>query len=150
MKRDRQGGVVAKRSRAIGIALLVYWCAMFLATHIKLPKVKSAPQNTDKLVHLAMYAGFAFLLSLWLSTRTTVTRRSSGFVLGAAILYAVLDELLQILTPTRTAQVWDFVMDVLGALLGLGMFWLFHRRFPSLWSGAGRRVHGDDPQAGLY
>ncbi len=143
-------GDIGSASPALGVLFAAYWGAMFLATHIELPQVESAPNNTDKLVHLVMYAGFAFLLSLWLSTRGAFTRKTMLFVFVAAIVYAALDELLQRLTPARSAEVWDFVMDGLGALLGLLMFWAFRRKFPWLWRLEESRVHGDDPKPGLY
>jgi VanZ family protein len=147
---NRFRGVLTRHSRALGILFANYWCVMFVATHLELPQVQSAPQNADKLVQLLMYAGFAFLFSVWLSTKKTHTGRTTLFILSTAAVYAVLDELLQLLTPTRSAEFWDFVMDVLGALLGLGMFWTLRRTFPSLWDGSQSRVHGDDSRAGLY
>jgi VanZ family protein len=134
MFRDRFRGLFSRHPRALAGLFSAYWFAMFLATHIEMPHVESAPQNTDKLVHLVMYAGFAFLLSLWLSARKPVTGKTLLLVLGAAISYGVLDELLQIPTQTRSAEVWDFVMDLLGTLLGLLTFWLFHRRFAWFWT----------------
>jgi VanZ family protein len=148
--RNRLRGVLSRHSRALGIVFANYWCVMFVATHLELPQVQSAPQNTDKLVHLVMYAGFTFLFSLWLSTKKTYMGRTMFFIWGVSVGYAGLDELLQTLTPTRSAEVLDFAMDLLGALLGLGMFWMFHRKFPSLWVGEEDRVHGDGPNAGLY
>lgn len=142
--RDRFRGALARHRRALGVLWVLYWCAMFVATHIELPQTDSAPQNTDKVVHLVMYLGFAFLLSIWLSTRRAFTRMTALFVVGLAVGYAVLDELLQTLTESRSAEAWDFVMDLLGAILGLGMFWLTHRKFPWLWEAEGIPVHGDD------
>lgn len=148
--RNRWQGVVSRHSRGLGVLFALYWCAMFAATHVEIPKVPSAPTNTDKLVHLIMYAGFAFLLSLWLSAKKIFTRRTMLFVASAAMSYGILDELLQMLTPSRTADVWDFWMDALGAIIGLLMFWLLHQKFPWLWRTESRRVHGDDSKTGLY
>jgi VanZ family protein len=133
---NRWRGWVSRHSHGLGLLFGAYWLLMFLATHIELPQVESAPKNTDKAVHLVMYAGFAFLLSLWLSARRRCNRILVLLVFGAAVLYAGLDELLQGFTETRTAELWDFVMDVVGAVLGLSMFWLVRRTAPSFWEPA--------------
>jgi VanZ family protein len=126
-------GVLRRHRRALGVIFALYWCAMFVATHIPLPQVDAAPQNTDKLVHLVMYAGFAFLFSLWLSARTSWSRKIMLVVLCTSIGYAALDEILQMPLESRSAEVWDFVMDLLGAAMGLGMMSAVHRRYPQLW-----------------
>ena len=133
---SRWRGAVSRHPRVLGFLCGAYWLAMFLATHIKLPEVESAPKNTDKVVHLVMYAGLTFLLSSWLSARRPGSGRLVLPVLAAAVIYAVLDELLQMLTETRTADFWDFVMDVLGAVLGLVLFGAFRAKFSSLWDAA--------------
>jgi VanZ family protein len=132
------------------MVLAAYGIAMFLATHVPLPKVKVGPHNTDKAVHLAMYLGFAFLFSLWLSVRKPWSRKSAILVLAVSIVYAAVDELLQMPMKSRSADVRDFVMDALGAMLGLLAFWVFHRKYPGPWATEEARVHGDDPKAGLY
>jgi VanZ family protein len=126
-------GVFARHSRALGVLFVLCWCAMFAATHMPMPKVEAAPQNTDKVVHLVMYASFAFLLALWLSVRKPWTRKTLLMVFGTATLYAALDEILQIPLESRSADVWDFVMDLLGAAIGLAMMSAVHRRYPVLW-----------------
>lgn len=130
---SRWRGGLSRHPRVLGFLLGVYWLAMFLATHIQLPEVESAPKNTDKVVHLAMYAGLTFLLSSWLSARRPGSGRLVVPVLAAAVVYAGLDESLQMLTETRTADFWDFVMDVLGAVLGVGLFGAFRAKFSPLW-----------------
>ena len=43
-------------------------------------------------------------------------------------LYAFSDELHQILVPHRNFQLQDLGLDALGALLGLGVYWLWRRK----------------------
>jgi VanZ like family len=130
---SRWRGWVSRHSRALGVLFGTYWLAMFLATHIELPRVESAPKNTDKAVHLVMYAGFAFLLCLWLSAKGLPSRKILVLVFLAAVLYAGLDEILQTLTATRTAELWDFVMDLFGSILGLSAYYIVRRSGSSLW-----------------
>ena len=83
--------------------------------------VPSAPPGVDKLVHLVLFAALA------------VSGRWAGIgrgVLGALlVLYAAVSEVLQGITPlARSASVADWFADVLGVLLGLGLWGLLTRR----------------------
>ena len=126
-------GWVPRHPRALGGLFALYWLAMFLATHIPMPPVESVPNNTDKLVHLVMYAGFAFLFALWLSARQAHPTHLIWKVLGASILYGMLDELLQIPIESRSADIWDFVMDQIGAVIGWGCFRFSRLKANWLW-----------------
>ncbi len=128
--------VFCRHPRVLAGLFAIYWLAMFLATHMEMPEVKSAPQHTDKAVHLVMYAGFAFLLSAWRSARKPETPKLALLVFAAAAIYAALDEILQIPIESRTADVWDFVTDLIGASLGLLLFWLVRKKLAWLWEPA--------------
>jgi VanZ family protein len=73
-------------------------------------------EQIDKLVHASAYAFLAFLLSLSFSR--------SGFsntvilAAGMALLVGALDESLQSFNPARTASIYDFLADGVGALMG--------------------------------
>jgi VanZ family protein len=127
-------GMMSRHPRALGGLFAVYWLAMFLATHLEMPKeVELAPQNTDKAVHLVMYGGFAFLLASWRSAKAIWNSKLAWLIFAAAAIYAALDELLQIPIESRSADVWDFVMDLTGAALGLIVFGVFRRKFRTFW-----------------
>lgn len=134
MRGNRWRGTIRRYPGVLGGLFAAYFCVMFLATHIDLPQVETAPRNTDKLVHLVMYGGFAFLLALWRSSRNLDIRAIFWQVLTAAVIYAAADELLQIPIPSRSADIWDFVMDLIGAILGLVAFAFFRSRLQGLWT----------------
>ncbi len=91
--------------------------------------VSSIPQNplshtcikvSDKLAHMAEYAGFGLLLSV--ASRSTF-RRARRWVLlvvvvliGAAV--GALDETYQATVPGRERELLDWVADVAGVLVG--------------------------------
>ena len=82
--------------------------------------VPSAPPGTDKIVHLALFAGLA------------VTGRLAGMRPGTLLLglacYAGLSEVLQeAFTPGRSGDVSDAVVDLLGAGAGLAVFRTWRR-----------------------
>jgi len=69
----------------------------------------------DKLAHVALLAGVAFLMLLSLDS----ARRQD--VIAAVVLTAVLAgaiELLQGVLPFRSAEPWDFAAGTVGAVLG--------------------------------
>jgi len=113
--------------RLVGVALAAYWIFLFASTHVRLPQ-DTLPRNTDKAAHFAAYALLAFLLGLWMSLRRPMT--AGRYVLAFAIIaaYGILDELTQI-PVGRTADVWDWAADCVGAVLGIGALWLIGQGF---------------------
>ena len=91
------------------------------------PHVKTAI-GLDKVVHIAMYAGFAFL-SIW-GYRDQFVQKSNkekhkALVLTfiISIVYGALTEIMQeTICYQRTGSVYDFIADVIGSLLGIAFF----------------------------
>lgn len=106
--------------RLVGLALAVYWIALFVGTHIPLPEFEELPKSSDKAMHFAAYAGLSFLIGLWISARRALTVRIYVLVFAATVVYAVLDELLQI-PVGRSCDVLDILADWAGSLIGLGI-----------------------------
>ena len=84
--------------------------------------VPAAPPGVDKVVHLSLFLALA------------VSGRWAGVghrILGPAlVMYAALSEVIQGVAPLhRDATVGDWLADVVGVLLGLGLWaWLRRRR----------------------
>ena len=91
--------------------------------------VSSIPQSplshpcfkvSDKLAHLAEYAGFGLLLTL--ASRSTLRRLERWLLMvivvlvGAAV--GALDEMYQATVPGRERELLDWVADVTGVLIG--------------------------------
>jgi VanZ family protein len=74
----------------------------------------------DKLQHLAAYLALAFAIVLWFPPQS---RRFPGFrmclpaVLIASV-YGIIDELHQYFVPGRDCNVWDWIADALGSVIG--------------------------------
>ena len=97
------------------------------------PRVKPA-LGLDKVVHIGMYATFAFLC-IWGYRDQFVSKgkpyRTKALIITAviSILYGGLTELMQeYLVPTRTGDKFDFVADSIGTLLGISVFGIFFRK----------------------
>ena len=104
--------------RTIGIVLACYWGALFVGTHVPVPRIVDLPEHSDKGMHFLAYAGLSFILMLWLSTARKITIRHYLIIFGITMLYAVADELLQI-PLDRTCDLYDAVVDCIGSTIGL-------------------------------
>ncbi|MFH1746620.1 MAG: VanZ family protein [Planctomycetota bacterium] len=109
-------------------ALPSYWIFLFCVTHFpKLTLDIGFPQG-DKMAHAVAYALLAFLF--WRFFQTFGLIRSATFVWWAALwigLYAALDEWLQPFV-NRSGDVWDWVLDMVGAVCVLVMLELRRRK----------------------
>lgn len=77
--------------------------------------------HLDKLVHMACWAALAFA-SWWAFARSRFL-----FTVVSGALFGVLVELGQGLTTTRSADPWDALADLCGALLGALAAYAFQR-----------------------
>ena len=98
----------------------------------------SASQEFLNLVHFLIRKGghlteYAILASLAAhafrhSFHSLLRRRWFSFSLALAMLYALTDEFHQSFVPTRTASIYDSMIDSAGALLALTVIWLWRRK----------------------
>ena len=77
-----------------------------------------------KLAHFTEYAVLGGLL--WLDLRLW-GRGSVLLPLGAGLVFAVADELLQTFIPGRSGQVKDVLIDFCGVCFAVGLLWLIFR-----------------------
>jgi VanZ family protein len=91
----------------------------FLSTQSTLPQLKGI-LGLDKLQHLFAYLVLASTLGLWFSPEHWQFHRSRTFLLIILITsaYGVSDEIHQYFVPGRDCNVWDWIADTLGAVLG--------------------------------
>lgn len=116
------------------LALVAFWGAMFVGTHIPMPPTPDLPSGSDKYMHFGAYAGLAFLLGLYRAVTRPMTFRQYAAVFGVTVVYSVVDELLQMIPALhRTADFWDAVADWCGSIIGLCSLWIalaiYRRRF---------------------
>jgi VanZ family protein len=115
---------LAQRYRAAaGIVLILYWLIMFAGTHWPHVSLESYPQNTDKILHFTGYAGFGFLIAVWITTKRTFGSRDFAVAFAVIFVYAIVDEVTQI-PVGRTCDFFDAVADWIGGLSGLAVFLL--------------------------
>ena len=97
---------------------------------------------SDKDGHAVLYAGLACLLVRALSGArwSRVTGGASAIAVGLAAAYGMTDEFHQWFVPGRTADPADWVADVAGAAIGVGVIYLAAR---VVTSGENRRSQGN-------
>ena len=111
----------------IRLALVVYWGALLLGTHLPAQHVPHHLDPVDKFVHLTAYAGLSFLfLAAFPGTVLEPTGRMGWIgTIGVALLMAIhgaLDEVTQALIPGRFPSALDWFADCIGTVMGLGAF----------------------------
>mgnify|MGYP001793166012 CR=1 FL=1 len=85
------------------------------------PNLEAPAHVSDKLVHAALYYGFAFLIWWMLPPIERLTR--AGAVLGIGLIVAILMEIGQLYIPGRGADVFDVVADVAGLMAASAGIW---------------------------
>lgn len=76
-----------------------------------------------KAAHMTEYAILGALLMNCLRVFGMQWRRAGRYALAMGILYAASDEFHQYFVPGRACQVRDVVIDGIGLVLGMGIFW---------------------------
>jgi VanZ family protein len=94
----------------------------FLSSQSTLPQPKGI-LGFDKVQHLIAYLTLAAAAGLWVSPAMWRARRFLAIFLVtlAAALYGAVDEIHQSFTPGRDCNLWDWIADALGALLGAAL-----------------------------
>lgn len=100
-------------------AILIAVSIWLLSSQSTLPQIKGI-LGFDKFQHLFAYMVLAGTIGLWPSLKQWKTRQVLTFlvVMGIASVYGLIDEIHQSFVPGRNANVWDWLADTIGAILG--------------------------------
>ena len=108
---------------------------LWLDPHISFRTIALAQLIVRKAGHLTEYAILAALLWRALRHNWSMVRRSfwkpAIVALAVAMVYATTDEFHQSFIPSRTATAHDVMVDVVGAIVGLLICWMFVRNRPA-------------------
>ncbi len=118
---------ILRRHKYILIALLVYWPALFTATHIRtLPHFVGQLGMTDDMMHYLAYLVLVCLVWLAVSPYDKVNwqRPKVWIVLAVIVWYGAIDEWLQGFVGRET-EVTDLISDLCGALTSLIILSIF-------------------------
>ena len=120
----------------------LYWVVIFILTHLPpsgLPRV----QVSDKAAHFVGYGLLSAGLFVSLSLTGLSSRRCAIVVLVIAMGYGAFDEWTQQFVR-RSSELDDWLADVGGALLAVGLMWL-GRAIVGRWSREGETVPALSP-----
>ena len=111
-----------RRHKSVLIALGIYWPMIFWLTHIPVPDVARQSGMSDKTMHVLAYFVLTFLIWFAISPYEKVqwSKKKAWILLSIIVCYGAVDEFLQGRVG-RSADVMDFVADLFGMILGLGL-----------------------------
>jgi VanZ family protein len=126
--------ILSWRGLRVALLLLVgYWLLLFAATHLPVPKLPRFP-HMDKVAHTVLFGGLSFLLCWAIPTRLERRWWNVRWAVALAIAYGAVDEISQ--APVgRTPDIWDWVFDCVGALLGATAYLVARPVVQRWWTG---------------
>lgn len=105
----------------IRLPLLIHWLTILTLTSLPAESLPSVGFS-DKIQHLLAFfvLGFFLYLNMVFQNKYKSLKKSPVYYsILISILYAILDELHQLIVPNRSAEILDFVADAIGAFLGV-------------------------------
>lgn len=108
----------------IYLPLVIYWIFLFMLTTIPVDSVPHLFKYQDKIGHFAAYGVLAFLLTLALffqKRSNLLSSKSFLFAFLFILAYGAFDELHQLIVPGRYCDIYDWIADSLGGVLGIGL-----------------------------
>lgn len=97
--------------------LLLFWFGIMTVGSLlpsrNIPRIQFDIIAPDKIAHVLLYAGFAFLLG------ASYRRLSAGYVWGISAGIGIAFECLQPLLSARQFEVYDMLANAVGAAIGL-------------------------------
>ena len=117
---------ILRRHKYILLCLAFYWPGLFVLTHIPILDLARRSGMSDKVMHIQAYLGLVFLVWLAINPyeRVRWNQPKVWMVLAVIVLYGIMDEVLQGWMG-RSADEMDFLADIFGSLLGLGILSIF-------------------------
>lgn len=121
-----------KKVQFVYLPLLFYWLILLTLTSLPGKELPKALEFNDKLEHLIGYTILSLLIALALHFQTKFPVISKNFFLATVLIiaiYAGLDEIHQLFIPNRSCDFFDWLADMLGAILGGSISYFFVRKF---------------------
>lgn len=133
-------------------APVILWglCIFAVSSLPRMAPLKGVVPHLDKVAHGIEYFVFGYLLAraFHYAGRITIRRKAVRLALILAVLFAALDELHQMFVPTRVESIADFMADVTGIGIALGLFHVRHRRRDKGGTGVRSAAGGEEHQPG--
>jgi VanZ family protein len=125
------GGVIRKRF-AYRLVLAAYMAMVLVVSLRPMPSGLPEIVEIDKLYHFATYMVMAILLAMALQGEGRAVMRVRLWIAALMVsAYGAMVEVLQSFTGTRSADIFDAIVNGIGATVGVFIFGLYMR-----WKGA--------------
>lgn len=121
--------------RFVHLPLILYWIFLFVMTSIPIEKIPKFFNTQDKLEHFAAYfiLGVLIKLSTVFQNKSELIKKNSMIVsLIIITIYAMFDELHQLIIPGRYCDFYDWLFDFVGGGAGIILVNHFLKRDKSL------------------
>ncbi len=118
-----------KRIQLLGIRFLLWSIIIFVFCTMPTPKLESPIlfPHIDKVVHFGLFFLFGVFAYSWLVRKTSLGKLWSGIVTLLLVgFYGGLIEWLQGQYFQRSEDIWDWVADVLGGIMGVLLYPILH------------------------
>ncbi len=100
-----------------------------LVSFSKPPEVLSELGSYDKLAHFVFYFVFVFLWGNFIFYTKQVQGRTLFFIFWTALILGGAIEVAQeLFTEKRTADLYDMLANFIGALVGIGVLYLYRKK----------------------
>jgi VanZ family protein len=118
-----------QKNNSRNIAIVLRLPAVFVAAAIwALSSQRTLPMpkgvlGIDKVQHIIAYLVLAGTIALWFPREQWAVHRlrTMSVIFTIALAYGVGDEIHQYFVPGRDCNVWDWLADALGAMIGIGL-----------------------------
>jgi VanZ family protein len=109
--------ILTRRHKFAIAALLLYWPAIFAATHLPIPKLVQRAGINDKMIHFLAYLILTLFIWIAVSPQKKVNwlKWPVWVTLAAAAFYGIMDEWLQGFVG-RSTDIMDFRADMIGVI----------------------------------
>ena len=123
------------KSRLALMVLSIYWVSIFILSHIPKDYVPFGWTVSGKTHHLVAYFVLTLLvfINAGLIGGASLRSKKTWLMIGVVIAYGALDEFLQTFIQGRDGSPLDWVVDVVGCLLCVGLLLLAQRLCYRIW-----------------
>ncbi len=80
------------------------------------------------LYHFSIFFLFSFFLLIVIKGKNKINKKYFLMVLIISILYGIFDEIHQMFTPGRNSTITDVLIDSLGSLFAIGVYWFIEKK----------------------
>lgn len=107
-------------------AFIILLLSLLSFQNIEKEKLELIP-HLDKLAHLSMYFILSFLMSIDYFKKTKKKIMSIFIPAAISILYSGILELLQYFSTYRSVDIYDFLFNCIGSVMGVILFLLLYK-----------------------